>query len=75
MEDVRYEHYRLPNLIVPIPEVAYDHARAVCGMDFFRDPGQRILDEAEFIFRLHSVREVWIPIDGAPKKHYIFKLE
>lgn len=36
--------------------------------------GQRILEEADLVLDLKGVREVWVPIEGEPKKLYVFEV-
>lgn len=36
--------------------------------------GQKILEEADLVLDLKGVREVWVPIEGEPKKLYLFEV-
>ncbi|WP_444922348.1 hypothetical protein ACJJID_08575 [Microbulbifer sp. CnH-101-G] len=36
--------------------------------------GQRVLEEDDLVLDFKGVKEVWIPLDGEPKKIYIFEV-
>jgi len=36
--------------------------------------GQKILEEADLVLDFKGVKEVWVPIEGKPKKLYIFEV-
>ncbi|WP_444943061.1 hypothetical protein ACJJIK_13605 [Microbulbifer sp. ZKSA006] len=36
--------------------------------------GQNILEEADLVLDFKGVKEVWVPIEGEPKKLYIFEV-
>lgn len=36
--------------------------------------GTEILDSADTVFDFKGVREVWVPIEGKPRKLYVFEL-
>ncbi|WKD51684.1 hypothetical protein [Microbulbifer spongiae] len=36
--------------------------------------GQQILEEADLVLDLKHVKEIWVPIEGEPKKLYVFEV-
>lgn len=48
----------------------------VCGSVYWDGltQGTKILEEAELVLDFKGIKEVWIPIEGSPKKLYVFEV-